>query len=152
MSDVGMITTADVGDKVVKGVSVADIGASLQQFGWQDYAVFSFMLLVSVAVGVYFCFFKSSSSATDYLMGGRKMTTFPVGVSLMATFFSGISLLGIPTEIYVYGIQYIYIIAGILLMGLVFERAFLPVFHQLDITSVYEVSSFRPLHSSPNLL
>lgn len=53
------------------------------------------------------------------------------------------SLLGIPTEIYVYGIQYIYIIGGVLLMAFVFERTFLPIFHTLKITSTYEYLEMR---------
>lgn len=53
------------------------------------------------------------------------------------------ALLGIPTEIYVYGIQYIYIVGGILLMALFFERTFLPIFHKLKITSSYEYLEMR---------
>lgn len=53
------------------------------------------------------------------------------------------TLLGIPTEIYVYGIQYIYIIGGILIMAFIFERTFLPIFHGMKITSTYEYLELR---------
>lgn len=55
------------------------------------------------------------------------------------SFISGISLLGTPTEIYVYGIQYMYVIGGVITMGFVMTDIYLPVFHGLQLTSTYEV-------------
>lgn len=59
--------------------------------------------------------------------------------SYIYSFISGITLLGLPTEVYSYGIQYIYVIGGVILMGLVMGFLYLPVFQQLNITSTYEV-------------
>jgi Na+/proline symporter len=56
------------------------------------------------------------------------------------SFISGITLLGTPTEIYVYGTQYVYIVGGVLAMGIVMGSAYLPVFHDLQLTSTYEVN------------
>lgn len=39
-----------------------------------------------------------------------------------------------------YGIQYIYIVFGILLMGVAMTYIYLPVFHDLQLTSTYQVS------------
>jgi solute carrier family 5 (sodium-coupled monocarboxylate transporter), member 8/12 len=55
------------------------------------------------------------------------------------SFISGISLLGTPTEIYIYGIQYLYIMGGIITMGFVMMYIYLPVFHDLKLTSTYQV-------------
>lgn len=55
------------------------------------------------------------------------------------SFISGITLLGLPTEIYSFGIQYLYVIGGVISMGIVMGSVFLPVFHALNITSTYEV-------------
>lgn len=55
------------------------------------------------------------------------------------SFVSGITLLGLPTEVYSYGIQYVYVVGAVILMGFVMGRIFLPVFHDLNITSTYEV-------------
>lgn len=82
--NVGLITTAEAGEKTVKGLGVGDVRASLQHFSWQDYTVFSFMLLIYIIVGSYFAFFKSVSSAEQYLLGGRNMLTLPVAISLIA--------------------------------------------------------------------
>lgn len=56
------------------------------------------------------------------------------------SFISGITLLGLPTEIYSFGIQYLYVIGGVIIMGFVMGFIYLPVFHNLNITSTYEVS------------
>lgn len=41
-----------------------------------------------------------------------------------------------------YGTQYAFIIGGIFLMSLVMTQVYLPVFHELKITSNYEVNYF----------
>jgi len=58
----------------------------------------------------------------------------------VASFVSGITLLGLPTEVYSYGIQYLYVACGVIGMGVVMGVFYLPVFHDLNITSTYEVS------------
>lgn len=55
------------------------------------------------------------------------------------SFISGITLLGLPTEVYSYGVQYLYVMGGVILMGFVMGKLFLPVFHDLNLTSTYEV-------------
>lgn len=82
--NVGLITTAEAGEKIVKGLGVADVRASLQNFTWQDYTVFTLMLLMYITVGFYFGCFKTVSSAQDYLVGGRNMQALPVAMSLVA--------------------------------------------------------------------
>lgn len=53
-------------------------------FGWLDYALFSLLLLVSVLIGVYFGFFSKQDSTTEYLLGGKRMGSFPVAMSILA--------------------------------------------------------------------
>lgn len=90
-------------------LNVEELSKSLRQFGQLDYAVFIFMLICCSCVGLYFGYqdhMKSKRSkknrrgslidveAIDYLMGGRNMKVFPVAMSLVASFVSGITLLG----------------------------------------------------------
>lgn len=50
-----------------------------------DYAVFGALLLLSVSIGIYFGFFDGTEQTTEeYLLGGRKMKTIPVAISLVA--------------------------------------------------------------------
>lgn len=51
---------------------------------------------------------------------------------------SGISLLGTPTEVYVHGTSYLFIGCAVIFVGLVMSIVFLPVFHDLKLTSTYE--------------
>lgn len=146
---------------------VDDVKISLQRFGWPDYVVFLLMLLSCIAIGIYFGFIekkskKPSDEEADYLVGGRTMGVFPISMSLIArlqhfskfmlnklkflecffffcSFISGISLLGTPTEIYVYGTQYVFVFFGVISMGLAMTFIFLPVFHDLKLTSTYQV-------------
>ncbi|XP_049538488.1 sodium-coupled monocarboxylate transporter 1-like [Anopheles darlingi] len=129
--------------------TIESIHRRLQRFDWPDYLVFVLMLLICIVIGLYFGYrdhqkhkrqknARRGSEALDYLVGGRKMKIFPVSVSLVASWISGISLLGTSTEIYVYGTQYCYIVFAVIIMGFVIHHVFLPVFHDLQITSAYE--------------
>lgn len=120
---------------------INDILVHLQRFSWPDYVVFIAMFVLCILIGIYFGFWKKSDSEDDYLVGGRNMKVFPIGLSLIASFISGVTLLGLPTEVYSYGIQYVYVFLGVMLMGVIMSVFYLPVFRLLNITSTYEVRS-----------
>lgn len=113
--------------------------SELQQFTWLDYVMFVAMFVLCIGIGIFFGFMRKSSGEREYLMGGRNMMVLPIAFSLVASFISGITLLGLPTEVYSYGIQYTYVAFGVILMGFVMSYFYLPVFHELNITSTYEV-------------
>lgn len=89
-----------------KEINVEDIHKSLKRFGIGDYIVFVLMLLICTVVGIYFAYKdhkkqksnklkpRRGSEELNYLVGGRKMQTFPVAMSLVASGLSGIALLG----------------------------------------------------------
>lgn len=56
-----------------------------------------------------------------------------------SSFASGISLLGFPAEIYVFGMQFYPIFIGFIISGFIISYIFLPVYHNLHLTSSYEV-------------
>ncbi|KAG4065705.1 hypothetical protein HA402_012383 [Bradysia odoriphaga] len=122
---------------------LTDVIMNLQRFSWPDYLVLVLMLFLCILIGIYFGIKQKSTSENEYLMGGRTMSIFPVAMSLVASFISGITLLGLPTEIYSFGIQYVYVIGGVIAMGIVMGYVFLPVFHDLKITSTYEYLESR---------
>ncbi|KAG5681246.1 hypothetical protein PVAND_010697 [Polypedilum vanderplanki] len=148
------MTTGSVEETVsVSSRNVEELSDSLKTFGALDYVVFAAMLVCCSAVGLYFGYqdhMKHKRSrrnrrgsiieveAIDYLMGGRNMKVFPVAMSLVASFVSGITLLGTSTEIYLYGTQYCYIAIAIILSALIMHFTIIPVFHELQITSTYE--------------
>lgn len=63
-----------------------------------------------------------------------------VAMSLVASFVSGITLLGTSTEIYLYGMQYAYILVGPTMMGIFMYVIIIPVFIDLKVVSMYEVN------------
>ncbi|XP_035919646.1 sodium-coupled monocarboxylate transporter 1 [Anopheles stephensi] len=129
------------------GLGVDDVKVSLQKFGLYDYVVFVLMLMSCAMIGIYFGFLKKKAkkgeAEADYLVGNRQMKVIPISLSLIASFISGISLLGTPTEIYLYGVQYMYIIGGVITMGFIMMYFYLPVFHNLKLTSTYQYLQTR---------
>ncbi|GBP13178.1 Sodium-coupled monocarboxylate transporter 1 [Eumeta japonica] len=122
---------------------VSEVRKYHQQFLWIDYLVFVVMLAICGCVGIYFGFVKKQKSAQQYLMGGRNMSLMPVTFSLVASFISGISLLGMPTEVYVYGTSYFFVLIGALCMTIITSYTFLPLFYELRLTSAYEYLELR---------
>ncbi|XP_017784798.1 PREDICTED: sodium-coupled monocarboxylate transporter 1-like [Nicrophorus vespilloides] len=110
-----------------------------------DYIVFAAMLLISALIGVYFAFFAKvkQNTTSEYLMGSKTMGIFPISMSLIASYISGISILGIPAEMYTYGTQFWMIITSECLVSITMAVAYLPVFYTLQITSSYEYLNLR---------
>lgn len=58
-----------------------------------DYTIFISILSCSLAIGVYFGFFSNElKTAEDYLVGGHKMRTIPIAISLVSRWFQEISV------------------------------------------------------------
>ncbi|KAK4876642.1 hypothetical protein RN001_009148 [Aquatica leii] len=113
-------------------------------FSWMDYTVFSLMLGMSVAIGIYFGFFGPKQNSKDmYLLGGKDMNVIPVATSLVASQISGISLLAIPADVYLYGSNYWWIVATLPVICVVSVMIYLPVFFKLQLTSIYEYFNLR---------
>lgn len=120
-----------------------------------DYLVFGVSLLVSLAIGLYYSCSKPNQAmkkvsadindelncqkTDDYLLGSRQMGVLPVSFSLMASFMSAITLIGVPSEIYSFSIQFVFINASYILATPIAVYVYLPVFYRLHVTSVYEV-------------
>lgn len=122
------------------------------RFAWPDYIVFILMLLLSASIGVFFGFFsKKKQDTKEFLMAGKSMTTFPVAMSLVASFMSAITLLGTPSEVYQHGTVYWLIGFSYFLVMPSAAYLYLPVFQRLDVTSAYEYLEIR-FHRSVRML
>ncbi|XP_069103671.1 sodium-dependent multivitamin transporter-like [Argopecten irradians] len=121
-----------------------DGGSEVPSLVLADYLVFAAALLVSLAIGVYYALSGGRQKTTkEYLLGNRKMSIIPVGLSLMVSFESSIMMLGFPAEVYTYGIQYWWFTVGFMLSQLVAIRIIVPLIHPLRVTSVYEYLQLR---------
>ncbi|VVC39884.1 Sodium/solute symporter [Cinara cedri] len=112
----------------------------MQELSWMaEYSVFAFMLGLSMVVGLYFgCVESKQNTVSEYLLGGKRMTVFPITMSLIASHISGITLLGIPSDVYTNGTQFLIIgVINVFIIAIIIY-IYLPVFYELQLTSVYE--------------
>ncbi|XP_049770041.1 putative sodium-dependent multivitamin transporter isoform X8 [Schistocerca cancellata] len=118
--------------------------AQTATLGVWDYVVLVAMLVVSMGIGVYYRFTGGRQKTTqEYLLGDRSLGAGPVAFSLMASFMSAITLLGVSSENFVYGAQFIVINLGYGLVTPVAAYLFLPVFFRLQAASAYQYLEMR---------
>lgn len=108
-------------------------------FSTWDYVVFAIVLCISAGIGIYFRLTGGKQKTTkEYLLADRNMSVLPVAFSLMASFMSAVTLLGVSTENYQFGTMFVIINISYLLATPIAAYLFLPVFYQMNTTSVYE--------------
>lgn len=121
-----------------------DVNELVQRFSWADYLVFVAMLLVSAVIGIFYGFCgKKENDTKEFLMAGKSMTTFPVAMSLIASFMSAITLLGTPSEVYQFGFLYWLVGFSYFLVMPAAAYLYFPVFHEIQVTSAYEYLEMR---------
>lgn len=120
------------------------LGFPNNKFTPWDYVVFSVLLLISSVIGLYYgCTGAKQKTTSEFLMAGRSMGVFPVALSLLASFMSAITLLGTPAEIATFGTLYWMIWLSYCLVIPVSAYVFVPVFYELELTSVFEYLEMR---------
>ncbi|XP_063533125.1 putative sodium-dependent multivitamin transporter [Cydia strobilella] len=113
-------------------------------FGVWDYAIMALTMIASIAIGLYFRFSGGKQKTNEeYLLADRNMSILPVAVSLMASFMSAITLLGVSSENYSYGMQFVVINISYGIATPIASRYYLPVFFGLQKTSTYEYLELR---------
>ena len=102
------------------------------KFGLINYAIFVCMLLVSAFIGVFY-WWRGQKNTEEFLLASRSMSTVPMTLSLVASFMSAITLLGVPAEIYTAGTQFLMsLIVYPLIMEIVIRFVFLLFFCTMD--------------------
>jgi len=101
-----------------------------------DWIVLAVTLLGIVLYGVY----KSgrSHNIDQYLMGGRTLRWYHVGLSVMATQASAITFLSAPGQAYSDGMRFVQFYFGLPLAMIVLCVTFVPIFHRLKVYTAYE--------------
>ncbi|KAJ2952380.1 hypothetical protein O0L34_g4663 [Tuta absoluta] len=109
-----------------------------------DYVIMATTMLMSIAIGLYFRFTGGKQATNEeYLLADRNMSILPVAVSLMASFMSAVTLLGVSSEIYYYGLQFVVINISYGIATPIATELYLPVFFNLQRTSTYEYLELR---------
>ena len=101
-----------------------------------DYLILAVYLLGIGAIGV--LAHRGQKNTGDFMLAGRSMPWLLVGISIAASFISGISYIGLPAEIRSHGLGFtIYGLAYVLVIPIVL-RVFLPFYSGRPITTAYE--------------
>jgi len=109
------------------------------RFSVGDYVVFSIVLLISALIGIWHaCKGGKQKSTAEYLLANRRLNFWPVSISILVSFLSAITLLGLPGEIYSYGTQFYLTMIGYVIICSVVSTVFVPMFRRINITCVHE--------------
>ena len=72
------------------------------------------------------------------MMGGGGVSPFPIAASLATTFFSAVTVLGVPAEVYIFGIMYFFFAISLLIACVLAAEIFGPLYRATGVTSTYE--------------
>jgi SSS family solute:Na+ symporter len=106
-----------------------------------DFVVIAAYFVVMLAVGVYYA--RRSRTASDYLLGGRTMRPFGVGLSLFASLLSSLTYLAFPGEIIRHGPVVLAFCAAFPFVYVLVGWFIIPRIMKLRITSAYELLELR---------
>jgi len=118
--------------------------SSQPSFTLPDYLVLATVLLCSSLIGLYYRFSGGKQKTQrEYLLADGGSSIIPVAFSLMASFMSAITLLGVTQENYTYGTQFVMINIAYIISTPIAAYIFLPVFYGLQSASVYKYLESR---------
>lgn len=111
---------------------------------WVDYVVFSVIILLTFAIGAYQGLAGGGQkTASEYLSANRQLRPFPVALSIIMSFISGILVLGTSAEMYIYGTQLWFESLGRSIVYPISAYLFVPLMYRLKITSVFQYHERR---------
>ncbi|XP_053394720.1 sodium-dependent multivitamin transporter-like [Mercenaria mercenaria] len=108
------------------------------EFHTVDYMIMVIFLVISSAIGINYGFYKKQRTTEEYILGNRQIHLVPVALSLAVTFQSAVSIIGAPSEIYLYNIMAFYGTFALPIAYLIQALLIVPLVHPLRLTSAYE--------------
>ncbi|MDC0935299.1 sodium/solute symporter [Pirellulales bacterium] len=112
-----------------------------QKLTLADWAVIAAYLLGMMIVGAYYS--RRSRNTDDYLLGGRDMKPWAVGLSLFATLLSTLSYLSWPGEVVKHGPMVLAMLTAYPFIFLVVGWLLIPRIMRFRVTSAYEILETR---------
>jgi len=113
----------------------------IQGMNWIDWGVLALYFSGMLFVGWYYS--RRTKTTEDYLLGGRSMKPWAVGLSLFATLFSALSYLSIPGEMIRFGPMALSMLVAFPIVIWVVGWHLIPFFMRLKVTSAYEILAVR---------
>ncbi|XP_037026329.1 sodium-coupled monocarboxylate transporter 2-like [Bradysia coprophila] len=119
--------------------------AGILQFTGYDYGTSIALLTFSALIGVYYGFIakQKQNNPNEYLLGGKSIGLFPISISLIVWQISGMTLLGLPVEVYTNGTQQWASIISVIGVGLALKYVYLPVFYDLQCATCFTYLELR---------
>lgn len=124
-------------------------------FTWLDYLVLAFLVTLTLSLGIYRTYrvrrrVRRSGRHHPYaihalVLNHQHLRVVPTLLSLLMAHQSAISILGLPSELYLWGSQWWFAgdILAIILGPLILERFILPWIYKQQLISVYEYFIYR---------
>ena len=107
-----------------------------------DWLVLSGYFAILIATGVWFSR-KSLQNADDYFLGGRKMPTWAVAISILATSLSAATFVGGPQQAYTGDLTYLSSNIGGIIAACIVAAVFIPAFYKRRVSTVYQLLDHR---------
>ncbi|MGD9636508.1 MAG: sodium/solute symporter [Pirellulales bacterium] len=106
-----------------------------------DFAIIVVYLAGMLGIGIYYAFRTSDSD--DFLLGGRRMPSWSIGLSLFATILSTISFLAWPGEIISHGPAILCQVLAYPISFVIVGWLLIPLIMRQPVTSAYEILETR---------
>lgn len=100
-------------------------------------------LYVAVTLLISYLVNRRCDSADDFATGGRKFGWFTAGISILATYISAMTFVGMPGWVYNSGMDVMAIHLNYPIVVFFSVVFFVPVFYKLGVTSIYEYLEHR---------
>lgn len=114
---------------------------NVKTFSIVDHLIISVFLIICIAIGVKEGWQESKKqNMKDFLLGSKPSGVILVSFSLLASFMSGITIMGVPVEIYRHTTMYMWLGVAYFLTIAASAHIYVPVFYRLKVTTSYEVS------------
>src|ERR1700712_5720297 len=81
---------------------------------------------------------RKSGTVNDYMLAGRSMPWYAMGLSIMATQASAITFISTTGQSYVDGMRFVQFYFGLPLAMIVISAFVVPVFHHAQVYTAYE--------------
>lgn len=119
-------------DKVWKGT----IAPETLGFGFINYSVIGFYLILMVTVGIYFS--KRENATDDFFLAGKRIPWWAAGLSIYATQLSAITFIAVPAIPFATNWEVYPGYITILLIVPIVITFYLPFFRRLNVTTAYQ--------------
>ncbi|MBE6366021.1 MAG: sodium/solute symporter [Lentisphaerae bacterium] len=112
---------------------------------WVNISIIAVYMVAVIGVGFFFA--KKDETTENYLLGGRNMPYIAVGLSMMMTLLSSISIVMIPGEIFNYGMTVFSLNILTCAMGIPYYLLFVRFYFKLGSFTPYEYLERRYDHT-----